>query len=137
MIDELKKLLRRHEGENLFPYPDPLHPEIITIGVGRNLSAKGISKGEMLFMLDNDIDDAITDAQSIFPHFWSYSDNRQMVILSMLFNLGKAGFLEFKKMKKAIEEEKWLIASVEMLDSVWARQIGIRAFELAGMMERG
>lgn len=135
MISDLKELLRRHEGERLHPYTDTTGH--ITIGCGRNLSEKGISESELDFMLDNDITDAIRDAQGIFNNFWSFSEPRQMVILSMLFNLGKGGFLKFEKMIRAIKEGQWLLASSEMIDSLWARQVGIRAFELQEMMSRG
>jgi len=135
MISDLKDLLKRHEGERFYPYTDTIGH--ITIGCGRNLSEKGISKIELEFMLDNDISDTLTDAHSIFNNFWSFSEPRQMVILSMIFNIGKNGFLGFKKLIAAIKEGKWLMASVEMIDSQWAKQVGTRAFELAEMMRNG
>ena len=46
-------MLRLHEGEKLMPYKCTAGK--LTIGVGRNLEARGISKDESDLMLRNDI----------------------------------------------------------------------------------
>ena len=133
--ERLKKVLKRHEGLELFPYIDTVGK--ITIGIGRNLSEVGISKDEALYMLENDIKRAEKEAKEIFEDFDQLDDIRQEVVLNMLFNLGKPKFLNFKKFIQAVKEKDFEKASREMLDSRWANQVGNRAKELAFAMKYG
>lgn len=120
MIDliKLRNELKRDEGLRLFPYYDT--KGVLTIGVGRNLN-EGISETEADYMLDNDIQDTIEDAHK-FKWFEEISPARKHVILNMLFNLGLSRFKTFKKMIRAIELDQWALASVEALESKWAKQ---------------
>ena len=45
--------------------------------------------------------------------------------------MGAPRLSQFKKFIKAIHDEDWATASVEMLDSRWASQVGIRANRLS------
>ncbi len=59
--------------------------------------------------------------------FWlRLSDERRAVCIDMCFNLGIKGFLGFKKMIKALEEDAHIRAAAEMEDSKWFRQVGNR-----------
>lgn len=127
--------LKRYEGLRLKPYKDSVGK--LTIGYGRNLDAKGISKNEAENMLQNDVFAALQDAYSMFSSFHSHSIVRQEVIVGMIFNLGKKGFLSFTKMIAAFNEREYELTADEMLDSKWARQVGQRAIELAGRMRTG
>ena len=55
----------------------------------------------------------------------------------MVFNLGLSRFRRFRKTIAAIKAGDWEQAAREMLASLWARQVGRRAQELAEMMRRG
>jgi lysozyme len=55
----------------------------------------------------------------------------------MCFNLGITRLKGFKKMLKACELKNYTLASQEMLTSLWARQVGNRAKNLAKIMEKG
>src|SRR5438128_3140278 len=68
----------------------------LTIGVGRNLSDVGISQGEALTLLDNDIDAASDALDSHLPWWRQMDDIRQEVLLSMCFNMGINRLLGFK-----------------------------------------
>jgi lysozyme len=48
----------------------------------------------------------------------------------MCFNLGAPRLSKFKKFITAINDEQWIEAAVEMMDSRWARQVGPRAERL-------
>lgn len=136
MYTYLERLLMKHEGVRLFPYKDTVGK--ITIGVGRNLTDVGISRGEAVDMLREDIARVMKDATERAP--WIYSiDNyaRRVALFDMIFNLGITGFLRFKKTIAAIKAQDWDTASQEMLDSRWARQVGRRATELAEMVRTG
>jgi lysozyme len=53
----------------------------------------------------------------------------------MGFNLGVAGLLKFAKTLAAIKTGSYHEAAIHMLDSKWARQVGVRAQRLATQME--
>ncbi len=135
MIEELKARLRQEEGERQFPYTDTTGH--ITIGVGHNLSERGLSKIIIEAILDEDVSVAITDSVSIFPLFWGYSENRQIAILDLMFAMGKPTFIKFEKMIQAIKYGYWEKASAELLDSAWAGQVGDREIALAKMLKEG
>lgn len=129
----LSAQLRFHEGEPLKVYIDPLG--IPTIGVGRNLRDKGISKKESEYLLQNDIDECLDDLNRQFPWFASLSTNRQHVLIDMRFNLGMKGLLGFVNTLKFIADGKYDAAAGNMLASKWADQVGDRAKRLAYMMK--
>ena len=62
---------------------------------------------------------------------------RQRVLVDMGFNLGIPTLLKFQNMWLAIEQEDFIQASIEMMDSRWARQVGQRAHKLSEAMRIG
>lgn len=132
-MDKLKDELMRDEGLRLKVYLDS--EGIETIGVGRNLQ-KGITRDEALYLLENDIKSVIQDALS-FDWYAELTEVRQRVILNMLFNLGISRFKGFRNTIRLIEMGDYEAASEEMLDSKWAKQVGIRATRLSEMMKNG
>jgi len=132
--DKLLDMLIKHEGMVLKPYIDVVGK--LTIGVGRNLDDNGVTREEAIFMLTNDV--ARTKKElSQFNWFNALDKVRQDAIINMVFNLGLPAFLKFKKTIKALEEKDFERASVEMLDSRWAAQVGNRAKELSYMIKTG
>ena len=102
MVDLYKDFLRDVEGLNLRLYEDTKGK--LTIGYGRNLSDGGIDLEEAEFMLDTDINRAIVDLLDIFPNFFSLPLNLRIVLVSMMFNLGKSRFLTFRKFIEAVRK---------------------------------
>ena len=125
----------KHEGLRLKPYTCPAGK--LTIGVGRNLEDRGISKEEAMMLLQNDIHNCRKECFANFHWFGEMDELRQEVILEMCFNLGITRLKGFKKMLKACELKNYTLASQEMLTSLWARQVGNRAKTLAKIMEKG
>lgn len=130
----LKGMLIRHEAIRFKPYVDTKGK--ITIGVGRNLEDVGISADEAMMMLDNDIASARRDAHC-FTWFGALDEPRKDVVLSMIFNMGLKKYLTFKGMIAAMQKRDFDRAASEMLNSLWAAQVGKRAAELAEMMRTG
>ena len=66
------------------------------------------------------------------------SDDAKSIICEMIFQLGGNGVSKFKNMWKALKENppNYKEASVQMLDSRWAKQTPNRAKEMAGHMEK-
>jgi lysozyme len=130
-----RKVLIEEEGMEFKPYRCPSGK--LTIGVGRNLDDVGISEPEALFLLETDIKRCAMEAEKNLPWFPLLTPTRQIVILSMIFNLGLRNFLEFEKMIKAVSEQNYALAAKEMLASRWAQQVGNRAKDLAVLMKIG
>ena len=123
----IEQLLIKHENIELLPYYDTTHH--ITIGVGRNLSTVGITKDESMYLLSNDINRTVKALQSRLSWYDSAPDIVKIVLQDMAFNLGIAGLLDFHTTLSMIQQGKYKDASVEMLLSRWARQVGLRAKE--------
>lgn len=134
-FSKLSKQLKRHEGLRLKPYLCTANK--ITIGYGRNLEQKGITKLEAEELLQNDIIYMFSVLPNKIEFFNSLSKPRADVLVNMAFNLGINGLLRFKKMLAAVEMGDYLTASKEMLNSRWAEQVGDRALELSMQMEKG
>ncbi len=130
----LRSQLERHEGLRLKPYLDTVGK--LTVGYGRNLEDVGISRDEADFMLDNDIDQVERQLETV-DEYRDLDPVRQTVIANMVYNLGFAGLMGFKNMWSAINRRDWNRAADEMLNSKWARQVGVRAVELSEIMRTG
>ena len=130
---QAKSLLKKHEGFRSHIYLDTLGNR--TIGYGLNLE-NGITEKEASALLKFRKDDAERDCYQLFNNFVLLSNTRKEVLINMCYNLGKLRLARFKKMIAAIHQQDFTRAAVEMLDSRWARQVGKRADELAGLMKR-
>lgn len=128
-LDILRVQLRVDEGEKPKPYSDSAGK--ITIGIGRNLTDVGISRGEQALMFDNDLVMAERTARALVPTFDSLSDVRKAVVMNMAFNMGYTTFATFVNTLKAINEHRFIDAASGMLLSKWATQVGARASRLA------
>lgn len=127
------KKLKLHEGFSKYPYT--CSAEKITIGYGTNLEDRGISTEEALMFLKNDIKRSINDIPQIVKNYDSLSFRRKYILVDMFYNLGFTGFSKFKKMIKAIEENDFDLAALEMENSKWYKQVGERAVFLTGIMK--
>lgn len=130
----LQAELARDEGERLKPYRDSVGK--LSIGIGRNLDDVGISHDEAVALLSNDIVSAELWLDRNLPWWGMLDDVRQRVLLNMVFNM-RNKLLAFKKFLDAARGGRWQDAHDEMLDSLWARQVGVRAQRLAYMMLTG
>lgn len=160
-LDRLKQTLERHEGFRPTVYQCTAGRN--TIGVGRNLDDVGflpkevkllqknnpdrniydfesliITKDEALVFLENDIAVCVDFAKKKFHNWDNLSDARQEVIINMIFNLGRKGFLGFRNFISAVKNELFGQAKREMLNSKWAKyDVPNRANELVIVMETG
>jgi lysozyme len=136
--DNRKKLLTElidDEDIRLKPYRDTVGK--LTIGIGRNLDDRGISKKEAEYLANNDIDECERQLDAKIPWWRELTDARQRVLLNMCFNLGINRLLGFKKAIALIKSGNYTKASEEMLNSLWSKQVGDRSFRLAKMMREG
>ena len=131
------KLISRHEGYRQFPYKCTAGKT--TVGWGRNLQNKGISRKEAMYLLQNDIQEAAIDLDRLFPHqFVRWPESVQNALVDMRFQLGWNGFRTFQKMIRALYVEDFSLAAHEALDWKYAKQdTPGRAEEIAGMIRSG
>jgi lysozyme len=131
----LRQSLMHHEGLRFKPYHCTAGK--VTIGYGRNLDDVGITITEAEAMLEADIDRSVDELDRVKPGWREHSDNRQNVLIEMMFNLGAPRLMGFRKMWAAIDARDYTKAAIEMLDSRWAKQVGKRAETLANQMRAG
>jgi len=132
---KLKQLLVNHESYRQFPYSDTTGN--LTVGIGRNLSDRGVSPTEASYLLDDDIAYFYSKLSYFLRFFNQLSENRQIALVDMCFNVGVQGFLNFRKMIIALEAGDYERAADEMLNSKWATQVGQRALTLANIVRTG
>lgn len=133
--DKLKAQLIIDEDLKLKPYIDTVGKT--TIGVGRCLDDRGITKAEALYLLDNDIASVSTELSAALPWFSKLDDARQNVLLNCAFNLGVGGLLKFVKTLEFVKQGNYKAAAAELLKSKWAGQVGDRAKRLSQIMDTG
>lgn len=109
----------------------------VTGGVGRNLSDRDFSDDEIDLMLSNDIKGVCADLDRVLPWWRNISDARQRVLANMCFNMGIDRLLGFHNTLRMIASGMYQQASVEMLNSQWAKDVGDRAKRLSKMMREG
>ena len=137
MLEKYQKLTREFEELRLKPYRGTAGK--LTIGYGRNLEDVGISPSEAAYLFQADFARAIQDAIKLCKEYdIEYKDlieQRFYVIVDMCFNMGIQRTRKFKKFFSALKKGLYEDASKEMLDSLWAKQVGNRAVKLSALMK--
>lgn len=126
MIDE--------EGEKLKMYLDTRGKW--TVGVGHNLSDKPISQSVSRMMFMEDLSDAIQDVRHLCSVYDELSRPRQLVLINMAFNLGRARLSKFVHFLDALHRYDWDEAANQILDSEAARDLPSRYGRLSKMMRQ-
>ena len=128
----LRETITRHEGSRLQMYQDSLG--IWTIGVGHNIQEKGISPKVMELMLDEDLEEAISELKRSVSFFSKMPQQVQEALVNLRFNMGIPRLMQFKKTLALLREGDFESAADELLDSRYAEQVGRRALEIADMI---
>jgi len=93
-----------------------------------------ISKGEALFLLDNDVDNCIKQLRDRIGWFNDAPESIQEVLVDMCFNMGINTLLTFKTTLRLMQEGRYEEAADQMLKSKWARQVKRRAVKLSRLV---
>lgn len=125
MLDQLRQMLIKHEGLVCHPYRCTANK--LTIGVGRNLEANGLSEDEAMYLLDNDIKRVTDNLDKMWPVWRTFPERAQYVCVDMAFQMGISGFMNFRQTRALMEMGCWLEASEEVLRSKYATQTPNRA----------
>ena len=138
--ETLKEKIKIHEGFRDTIYLDTLNKK--TIGYGHLIvheddfvEGKPYPKEELEVLFDKDFE----KGWELMIRFCSVnnlnvSEEAQEVLCEMIFQMGYSGVGKFKNMIKALQNKEYKVASIEMLDSRWAKQTPNRASELSQHM---
>lgn len=154
----LTQLLIDEEGIELETYKDTRGFQ--TIGIGHNLSIDQTEEELRAIGLDTlpstwdgfkitiqqaydlfeiDVQDTIDDIATVFSEeeLDALGETRRAIILSMVFQLGGAGFRKFKNFIAMVKQNRFAEAATEMMDSLAARQTPQRWTRASDAMENG
>ena len=149
-MDKLTDQLKRHEGYRKRMYLCTAGKE--TIGFGYNLKANplhlssleignayknGMNEVEAERILKLMISKCVDQLEEAIPFINKLDTVRQDCLINMCFNMGMVGLLKFKKSLLLIEAGEYSQASIELLNSKWAKDVGNRALELSTQMKSG
>ena len=145
-MDKLLESVKRHEGYRNKVYLDTLGKR--TVGVGHLCvedfweDDKEYEEDFLMGILEKDLQGAIDKAEDLINNCPSggkanISDDAKILIIEMVFQLGGNGVSKFRKMWQALQQDPpdYAEASVQMLDSRWAKQTPNRAQEMAKHMK--
>ena len=141
-FDTYSKLLesvKKHEGYKNHVYLDTRNKR--TVGVGHLCvedhweDGKEYEENFLMDILQKDLQESINGAEELCEGL-KISDDAKILIIEMIFQLGKKGVSKFLNMWKALKEDppQYDVAATEMLDSRWAKQTPGRAKEMSNHM---
>lgn len=138
-MTDVELMLKEQEGTGpivkgrFMPYLDS--KKKWTIGYGRCIQDVGISEVEAEALFKSDIAIAANDARRLCSIYDELTRPRQLVLLSMAYNLGYAGFSAWPRFWDAIHQKDWNEAADHIMDSKAARvDAPTRYAQLARMM---
>jgi lysozyme len=136
-LEKLKSELRRDEGLRLEVYRCTTGHRTIGYGhlVDQQLSVSACTEEEAEQWLADDIMGAIRIVEIfLWPtSIHELTEKRQRALANMAFNLGMR-LCKFKKLRDALRAKDWNLAAREILDSLYAKQVGKRALRIAAMI---
>ena len=116
LVEDIKK----EEGYRSSVYLDTLDKP--TIGYGFLIDTLELQEDICELILMRKLEKLIKNIKFNFKWFDDMPDKVQDVIINMCYQLGVSGVSKFKKTVQLIKNKQWDRASVEMLDSKWARE---------------
>ena len=138
IISNLREQLKIDEGVKYEVYDD--HLGYKTFGIGHLVVAGDqeygasvgtpVSEERVNAVFDEDVQKYIDESKKVFPNLDSLPEEAQQVIVNMCFNMGAPRLSKFKKFIAGVTDGNWSTAAVEMMDSRWATQGGVRAERL-------
>lgn len=106
-----------------------------TIGIGHLLSTNPKDnfdrymwkRADILEQFFVDYNIALKDAKSLYSNFDDLTDNQQLALVDLAFNLGLTKLKKFHKTNKLINEGQFDKAADNLLTTLWAKQVKRRA----------
>ena len=123
--------IKAHEGYSKKVYKDTLGYD--TIGIGFLVSSLELDEDVCDIILERRLEKNEVVLQRKMLYYSNLPTEVKNIIQNMYYQLGNRLF-NFVKTLHYIENGKWTAASIEMLDSLWAKQTPNRAKELSKRM---
>lgn len=124
---QIRSELVRWEGYRTEPYPDAGG---YSVGIGHFLGrdAQNIkptySAQEIEAFFCSDAQTAVRICRQGISNFDNLPPEKQLVCISLAFNVGPTGFMKFQKFRAAMSKKDWQTAAKELQSSKWASQVG-------------
>ena len=115
LIDDIKE----HEGFSSVVYKCTAGYD--TIGYGKRIKYLQVTEEQATEWLEEDLENLKYTLSTRYNWFLSAPQEVKDVVMNMNYQLGVSAFSKFKKTIKYIANKDYQMASVEMLDSKWAR----------------
>jgi lysozyme len=132
-FEQIVDQLIEHEGMVLHAYDD--HLGNATIGVGRLITKdRGITEEEARYLLENDITLVCDQLDRSFPWWIEAPEQVRFAMIDLCFNMGIGRLSQFSRTLMLLEAGEYLAASVELLDSNYARQLPGRSVRISEMI---
>ena len=131
-LQDIVESIKKHEGFRSKVYKCTEGYD--TIGYGFAIKDLIIEEDIATLILMRKVKTLLERIIIAFHWFKDIDDKAKRVVVEMVYNLGVRGFSKFKKTIYYLETEQYKEASVEMLDSLWARQVKGRAKELSNQI---
>ena len=128
LIDSIKK----NEGYISTVYKDSLG--IDTIGYGFAIKDLELEEDLCHVILQRKLKRLEKEVSTRFGWLKKMPPSVKDIVLEMCYQMGVTGVSKFKKTIAYLEKSEWKNASIEMLDSRWAKQTPGRAKELSSRM---
>ena len=142
-IDRLRVEIEKDEGCKYEVYLD--HLGLATFGIGHLVTewdeeydkpvGTEVSEARVNNCFQTDIYGTVRECKKLYDNFDEIPEEAQLILCNMMFNMGRPRLSNFKNMNKAIAEEDWFEAAVQMEDSRWYKQVTNRAERLIKRME--
>jgi len=134
-INQTKEAVKKEEGYRLEVYK--CTEGHLTGGYGHKMlegETPPTDHAGWLVLFERDFARAVTGADDLLKICPDINDSARNIVVEMVYQMGAYGVSKFKGMLKALQEEDYKQASVEMLDSRWAKQTPNRAKRMAERM---
>ena len=115
LIDDIKK----HEGFSSVVYKCTAGYD--TIGYGKRIKYLQVTEEQATEWLEEDLENLKYTLSGKYDWFLPAPQEVRDVVMNMNYQLGVSAFSKFKKTIKYIANKDYQMASLEMLDSKWAR----------------
>jgi lysozyme len=115
LIDDIKE----HEGFSSVVYKCTAGYD--TIGYGKRIKYLQVTEEQATEWLEEDLENLKYTLSGKYDWFLPAPQEVRDVVMNMNYQLGVSAFSKFKKTIKYIANKDYQMASVEMLDSKWAR----------------
>ena len=108
-----------------------------TIGYGKRIKYLQVTEEQATEWLEEDLENLKYTLSTRYSWFLSAPQEVKDIVMNVSYQLGVSGFSKFRKTIKYIANKDYQMASVEMLDSKWARDdTPERALELTNKLRK-